>query len=322
MIVRSLTYPISKATLAELESFEKQFSYPLGPSDDFSISHGTEYLPFFSAMGFSTLLVAEIKGRIAGTLVLVQRQLAIQDSTNRESTQRIQQASYICDLKVRPDARSGPALSRLLLAAAEIVRSVPGNACYGIVMSGTSAGPAAYTGRLGIPAFSVLTKIAILRFRTEANPPNSSVLFATDEQFTKVAEELAPQGVQPIIGDSLIRSILPVKKICHRNGMACGLIEDTRRGKRLFRSSGEEIVSAHLSRFRWCDTKSAAEILRESLAVSFQLGYPGMFCSLPQTAWCHLKPLVQNLPVQETTAIVYGYQFPGGLDWWIDTTEI
>ena len=322
MIVRSLTHPINKSTLNELAQFERQFQYPLGPDNHFSISHGSEYLPFFAAMGAATLLVAEHRGAIDGTLVLVRRQLVIRESGSGESQTRCQEAHYICDLKVRPEARSGSALARLMTAAADIIRPYPSHACYSVVMAGTSSEPAAYTGRLNIPDFAVVGEVAILRFLTAATCEPRKVIDASPEQFAGLQERLGASGVQPVAGNSSLRSLIAVQRFCHLNGTACGLLEDTRRGKRLIQASGEEIVSAHLSRFCWSDLSAAEDLLKHALNRSFELGFPAMFCSMPKAAWAQLKPLLHGLEYQQTSATVYGYHVPSNPAWWIDTSEI
>lgn len=322
MIVRSLTHPICRSTLDELAQFEQQFQYPLGPDSHFSISHGSEYLPFFAAMGAATLLVAEHLGTIVGTLVLVHRQLVIRESGSGESQTRCQEAHYICDLKVRPDARSGSALARLMTAAAEIIRPCQSHACYSVVMAGTSSEPAAYTGRLNIPDFATVGEVAILRFLTAASSEPSKVVDASPDQFTATQARLRTAGVQAAAGDSSLRSLIAVQRFCHIDETACGLLEDTRRGKRLIHGSGEEIVSSHLSRFRWSDLTAAEDLLKHALDRSFELGFPAMFCSMPFAAWTQLKPLLQGLEYQQTSATVYGYQVQFNLDWWIDTSEI
>ena len=322
MIVRSLTHPVDRSTLDELAQFERQFQYPLGSDNHFSISHGSEYLPFFAAMGAATLLVAEHLGTIVGTLVLVRRQLVIRDSVFGASHERCQDAHYICDLKIRPEARSSSALARLMTAAADIIRPCQSHACYSVVMAGTSSEPAAYTGRLNIPDFAAVGEIAILRFLTAASHEPSRVSDATPDQFLATQEQLRAVGIQPAAGDTSARSLIAVQRFCHVNKTACGLLEDTRLGKRLIQSSGEEIVSAHLSRFCWSDLAAAVDLLKHALNRSFELGFPAMFCSMPSAAWAQLQPLLHGLEYQQTSGTVYGYRVPDSLDWWIDTSEI
>ncbi len=322
MIVHSLTHPICRSTLDELAQFEQQFQYPLGPDHHFSISHGSEYLPFFAAMGTATLLLAEHLGTIVGTLVLVHRRLVIRNSGSGESQTRCLEAHYICDLKIRPDARSSSALARLMTAAADVIRPCQSHACYSVVMAGTGSEPAAYTGRLNIPNFADVGEVVILRFLTTSSGELSNVVNASLDELTATQQQLRATGVHPAAGDPLLRSLIPVQRLCHVNGTACGLLEDTRRGKRLIHASGEEIVSSHLSGFRWSDLVAAKDLLKHALDSSFELGFPAMFCSMPSAAWAQLKPLLHGLEYQLTSATVFGYQVPEDLNWWIDTSEI
>lgn len=67
---------------------------------------------------------------------------------------------------------------------------------------------------------------------------------------TAIQERLRGAGVQAAAGDSSLRSLIAVQRFRHIDETACGLLEDTRCGKRLMLASGEEIKSSHLSRFR------------------------------------------------------------------------
>jgi hypothetical protein len=142
---------------ARLEAFELQFDYPLGPDRRFSISHGDDYTRFFRAMGDATCLVAENSNGVAGTLAAITRRLVVPDG-------RIEEVTYLADLKIAPAARGGRALLRLARAALAISTTSIG---YCVVMGGTSVAPDAYTNRLGIPAFPAVGTIDVLRLPTE-----------------------------------------------------------------------------------------------------------------------------------------------------------
>jgi hypothetical protein len=189
-------------------------------------------------------------------------------------------------------------------------------------MAGTSSEPAVYTGRLGIPDFTAVGEIAVLRFLTAASRAPSKVIDAPSDQFAATEERLRATGVQPAAGDSTLRSLIAVERFCHVNETACGLLEDTRRGKRLIQASGEEIVSSHQARLSWSDLTAAGDVLKHALNRSFELGFPAMFCSMPLAAWAQLRPVLQGLEYQQTSATVYGYHVPDDLNWWIDTSEI
>ena len=88
---------------AALERFEKLFLYPLGTHATFHIAHGQSYVPFFSAIGDLTLIVAERDGEVLGTLAGIRRPLRLPSGEVRTAT-------YLCDLKVTPNERSGRVL--------------------------------------------------------------------------------------------------------------------------------------------------------------------------------------------------------------------
>ena len=59
----------------EVAAFEREFTYPLGNSTRFRISHGEDYLPFFQAMGEAEVLLLEKAGLVQGVLSRVARSL-------------------------------------------------------------------------------------------------------------------------------------------------------------------------------------------------------------------------------------------------------
>lgn len=324
MIVHAFSSPLPKRLTEQLEEFETQFRYPLGPDNYFSISHGKEYLPFFMAMGAATLLVAEHKGNIVGTMVLVRRPMRIESSGSGdvEPSPKSTEAHYVCDLKISPTARSTSALARMLRVAEEIVRSSESHMCYSVVMAGTSSQPVSYTGRMNVPKFEAVGEIAIVRFLSASCDDSANVHEASPDLFDQICETLPRQGIQPALCDSALRSIIPVQRFVHRDGTAGGCLEDTRRGKRLIQASGEEVVSSHLSNLRASDPQAAADLIRFAFGRSMSLGFPAMFCSMPTNVWNLLQPSLQGLTYHLTSATVYAYGFPNGMHWWIDTSEI
>lgn len=324
MIVRALTHPLARATTEELEVFERQFHYPLNSNDHFSISHGPEYLPFFLAMGAATLLIAEHKGNIVGTLVLIRRKLQIGSSTiaHDRRERELRESHYICDLKISPGARSTSALARLMAAAAEIVRPCQSQMCYSVVMTGTSSQPPSYTGRVNVPEFEAVSEIAIVRFLSAPNFDSYSVTEISPTEHGPWLHELSGEGVRAVVGNRGIRSMIPVQQLRHNEGSCVAFLEDTRRGKRLIHASGEEIISSHLSGLRWSTLKAASDVIRFACNVSSELGFPAMFCALPAGIWEQLKVKLIGLEYEQTSATVYGYRVPKTMNWWIDSSEI
>jgi hypothetical protein len=116
------------ARQAELASFERAFTYPLG-TDRFRIDHGADYLAFFRGLGEPSVFAATLDGVLAGLLVAVRR--AMPDPV-----------WYLCDLKVTP-ARGGLGLGRALLRAFAVAHLRATPRAFGISMN-----PAAGVNRL------------------------------------------------------------------------------------------------------------------------------------------------------------------------------
>lgn len=84
-----------------LETFEQQFTYPLGPGRSFRISHGADYMRFYRAMGeVARVFVAERDGQVMGTVAAAVRPL-------RTPEGREQHSAYIGDLKILPAEQGG-----------------------------------------------------------------------------------------------------------------------------------------------------------------------------------------------------------------------
>jgi hypothetical protein len=89
-----------------LRALEAGISYPAGGSA-FTIDHGAEYHPFFSAMGEAHFALACAGEHVLANVVGVRKQVSTGDRTI--------EAVYVCDLKVAASLR-GQRLSRRLLA--------------------------------------------------------------------------------------------------------------------------------------------------------------------------------------------------------------
>lgn len=283
-----------------LERFESQFWYPLGPERRFRISHGRDYLPFFQAMGHATVLVAERSGDVLGTLARVERRIAIHGETKL--------VHYLCDLKVAPSARGGHVLPRLMQETRLQIEASGSRACYSIVMRGTGRLPVDYTGRVGIPCFDKLAAILVLRL-------SSGVSEAS------IVMPCAPKpSVRVTGGKHVLRSLSePVPII---SGDASAVLEDTRRGKRLWIENGSELLSAHVSDFHFATAAFGAAVLRSALLKAQQAGFPAIFVAMPVSAWQSLCAYLPDLHADEAMAALFGHELPFGFDWWVDTAEI
>jgi len=291
-----------------LERFEQQFQYPLGTTQRFRISHGRDYLPFFQAMGNASVLVVERDDEVQGTLARVERWI---DHCGAKPMRQL--VHYLCDLKVAPTARGSRVLPLLMQETRRQVEASRSRSCYAIVMGGTGRLPTDYTGRIGIPGFDKLAEIMVLRVssgtKTQGHPVVTSGL--PDSEST----------VRITGGQHALRSLMVPLSLSEAQD-ASGVLEDTRRGKRLWIEGAGELLSAHLSNLHFTRTDSAATLLHRALTEVQRSGFQAFFTALPASAWMELRPALGGLDVQEAPASIYGHQLPANSDWWVDTAEI
>ena len=288
---------------AALERFEQQFVYPLGSGGSFRISHGREYLPFFSAMGRATLLVAEEAGEVLGTLARVERWIEF-----RAPAAMKQLVHYLADLKISPQARGGRVLARLMSAAKDQIEQTGSRSCYGIAMGGSARLPDAYTGRLGIPAFERLADLMILRISPgpSSAPPGTAI----------PAVEPLPACIVTG-GRRELRSLMPPVPL-----PCSAWLEDTRRAKRLWNGHGDEMLSAHLSSFYFDDPARGAAVIRAAVHELSRHALPALFTAVPLSRYPALRSELPGLQFTEAPAAVFGYRLSRDHDWWVDTAEI
>lgn len=300
---------------AALEEFEAQFRYPLGESQSFSISHGRDYITFFAAIGEPTLVAAEHRGRILGTLSAALRTLRFPDGTE-------QRVAYLGDLKIAPDSRGGVVLARIMETMFRDL-SVPANGtAYGVVMDGTNRIPSEYTGRVGVPAFSKLGSLCILKANTAGCAERvRGVEGIASTEWAKIYALIAPGGFLPRGGNPTLRSTMTPRHLASASRNAVGRIEDTRLAKRLFISPENEIRAAHLTGFAFAVAADGAELFRHAAAVCTEQNIPTLFASVPQSSAAAIQTAMGNADVQFVTATVFGCGLGAG-DWWVDTAEI
>jgi GNAT superfamily N-acetyltransferase len=115
-----------------LRTLEAEIEYPAGDSM-FTIDHGPEYTPFFTAMGDAHFVVALQDGAVVGNVAGVLKSVSYEG--------RSMEAVYVCDLKVSPALR-GRGLARRMLAFGllrlSVTRELRGaRLLYGIAMQGS-----------------------------------------------------------------------------------------------------------------------------------------------------------------------------------------
>ena len=294
-----------------LSEFERQFLYPLGPDRRFRISHGDDYLAFFRAMGPAVCFVAENGGAVAGTVAAALRRLRLADGAEIP-------AAYLGDLKVRPHSRGTAAVPRLLESAQAWVRE-RATAAYAVVMEGTAAPPAVYTGRAGIEALSPVGQLAVLRLSRGSTHAASSSPAVSEEEGRACFERLALGRLRAEGASPAIRSRRPSRWLALADGSACGLLEDTRRAKTLWLETGAELESAHLSRFAYASIESAAALLREAAAAG---DAPALFACAAAGDAAPLESLFPSGGLACARASIFAAHIAPDQRWIIDTAEI
>lgn len=298
-----------------LDRFEEQFRYPLGPGRFFRIAHGEDYPRFFRAMGEGVCFVAERDASILGVMGAALRRLALPGGEERLVV-------YLGDVKIAPAARGGRTLLRLTHAVRQWVGERT-QAGFAVVMDGTSATPPRYTGRLGIPLFSELAKIMVLRLPTLGIPAEPADHWLTTEEQGRGCYLRLSRGRYACPGGNPAeRSEMEHIWLMEPGGQACGRLEDTRRAKRLIADDGVEMRSAHLSCFAYQDRSAAVKLLRVALRHAADRGLPALFVSVAAIDANDLCRSLEGMEVVLAPATVYGTGLDPDPIWNINTAEI
>lgn len=297
-----------------LHDFEGNFTYPLG-SSTFSIEHGKDYGRFFRSLGEACTFVAAESGVVSGAISLSIREIVSPD-------EKVLKAAYICDIKLREEARAGRlllSLSRLALDWGKERASV----AYGIVMDGTAVTPLSYSGRLGIPAFKPVAKIAVLRLEALACMADEKTqAVAKESQARAVFSQLSPGFFATPLAFAGQRSQMQPTWLALPDSSACGCLEDTRRAKRLVDNRGEEMLSAHLGSLAYSDTASGAHLIRQAASLAKNRGYPALFLAVPLADSPTLCAALKEFSINVATATIFACGITAGDDWLVNSSEI
>jgi hypothetical protein len=302
------------ALIAQLENFELAFSYPLGRANRFRISHLPDYTAFYRSQGEQSvcLLATTPAGEIAGTVSATVRTLKTPTGSKLK-------VAYIGDLKIAPHLKTPRTFFALVNTLRAWLEPLV-DAAYGVVMDGTSVVPSSYSGRLGLPPFLPFAAQHILCFSTDHLPETEAVV--VDECTGRALyERLAQESYVFIASNSSLRSsVAPIwYASCDK---ACGMLEDTRKAKRLFADDGTEILSSHLSCFVAVDGQAGSEVIAAALEKSGELGFRAMFLTLDDDDMRLLKPFLREFTYSNALAIIYATETlcPGRMK--INTSEI
>jgi hypothetical protein len=315
MKIRCISGPPSPAMARALAEFEVPFTYPLGPGRFFRITHGEDYTLFFRTMGEEAYFVAEHQDKVVGVLGTSVRRLS-----NPQGAECA--VAYLGDLKISAGARGGLVLGRLARAAQECLRPRVA-AAYGVVMGGTASSPDAYTGRAGIPAFQELGRLIVLRLSVErqATPTVPLGLQAAPETGAACYRELSRGRYASPPVEALKRSQIRPVWLMKPDGSACGMLEDTRKAKRLIDDDGSEMVSGHLSYFAFKNAAAGVELVRAALGLLPSFGLPALFVAVCEPDSESLCKILTDVCVLPAAATVFGTGLIPGL-WNINSAEI
>ena len=299
-----------------LERFEVRFVYPLGEGMKFRISHGRSYISFFEAMGDATVWVAEKNGEVVGTLDAIVRSLHLPGG-------EVRRVAYLCDLKVTPGPQAGRALALLARAAVKALMGQGIQSAYSVVMGGSSRSPEGYTGRLDIPQFSPLGDIVVFKVTAPREPQILGEANAsTEEILHRVYHSLNGSRMFAEAHRPSLRSMQAPLPLLSTDGMSCGFVDDTRRGKRLWLGTGEELLAVHLSRFAYANVEAGASLVRHAITIVARQGVPAMFFAVPSgDAPCFAAALSDH-SLHMAPARIYGCGLPTSEAWSVDTSEI
>ena len=270
---------------------------------------------FFRALGDEACFVAEHQGRVLGTLGTAIRRLWMPDGTERR-------AAYLGDLKITAEARGGVVLGRLAQAAEAWLRPKV-EAAFGVVMGGTALSPGAYTGRAGIPVFQELGRLAILRLSAGGESIGDPLrrFRATPEAGLACYRRLSlgRHACPPV--EAHQRSLITPLWLMIPDGSACGMLEDTRKAKRLINGDGSELLSAHLSHFACNAAVAGSLLLRAALREVAGLGLPALFVTVAESDARDLREYLPDIDSLAAPAAVFGTGLRSGA-WNINSAEI
>ncbi len=208
-----------------------------------------------------------------------------------------------------------------LVGAAQTWADGRAEAAFAVVMDGTRATPEQYTGRLGIPPFGELGKVMVLRLSTPTDDAGA------DDGFTaKPAEGCYPRLSAGRYacpgGNPAERSETAPVWLMHPDGSSCGLLEDTRRAKRLIADDGTEMKSLHLSRFAFQNPRAGAKLLRVALRRAAQLKSPALFVAVATPELEEFRVALAGIETVVAPATVFGTGLEPFPFWNINTSEI
>ena len=137
----------------------------------------------------------------------------------------------------------------------------------------------------------------------------------------KCFQDLSREHFACPLGEPRLRSEIAPTWLVHPDGSACGLLEDTRKAKRLITNDGRELPSAHFSCFAYRSVSTAVELLGVALQETARLGLPALFLCVAESESKSLRDGLLGAEVLTAPATVYGAGLQPGT-WNINSSEI
>ncbi len=315
MKIQTTNFLADPALAQAIDSFEQQFSYPLGTNSRFTISHGDNYSCFYQSMGESQSLIAQDNGIVYGAI-----SATIRTIISPKGTKVI--GAYIGDFKVAEQVRGTSAAYHLLKEIQAWILSRTKYA-FCIVMNGTASSPLDYTGRLGIKKFQPLGQVSILRITLGESLLGQSLPVLEESDASALYKSLVQAKWSMLSGKPTMRSTIDPQWLTLENLSACGRLEDTRKAKRLFTLANEEILAAHLANFAYLTPAAGAELIMLALAQAGQYGYTSIFVAVNPEDVCSFREALSAQQITEARASIFG-NLPNEATkaWSINTSEI
>ena len=269
-------------------------------------------------MGRGIRLVAERDGEVLAAIGASLRTLALEGVRRR--------LAYLGGAKAAPGAAGARAWLRLALAVRRWALAGGAQGAYAVVMEGTRASPDRYSGRLGLEPLSELGAIEALRIPAGGGRPDPAWSAASGEAEARW-RELSRRQLAPLDGEPALRSESRPRWLLCPRGRAVGLLEDTRRAKRLHEilpGGGERPMRAwHLSRCRWLDPGSGERLVRQALArLPRSAGEEALFLACSPAEARELAPRLASLELVRAPAAIWGTGVEPGLSWSVSASEI
>ena len=299
----------------KLREFEHQFWYPLGSKRKFRIEHLNNYSAFFEAIGKATCFLAVEDETVIGVL-----SVAIRDSRgiNNSEDPRV---AYIADIKISPERQGSGVLGKLISHVFEWLSEIKITSAYSVVMDGTAKTPDLYTGRNGIPEFKCKGRVALLNLPTKESVEHHQHEIAID--FLPNSDDASVSRLPVWVNRNLVpRSVIRPSHILDVSNGVQGMLEDTRRTKRLYDEKGNEIMFAHLSYFCYQEPEQLLPVIKTAIGHAHSLGFTDLLVSVPYSKVKTFADSLVSLINQTFTATIYGTGYDTDISKLVYSSEI